>query len=235
MLYTNYYGLKGSYCQVLAYKYAEHIIFDYAQAFFSERISGVMTFYSPRKFVGVPDGGIAYCENGIEVRQLEKDQSWDKCSHLLKRHDLIPSEGYQDFKENSRKLKGQAICQMSELTKAILHSVDFDKVKERRKRNFSILDEAFYCKNLLRLQFDKEHDTPLIYPLWLENGGKLKKELAKQQIFCATYWPNVLEWCMPNDLEYILADNIICVPIDQRYRADDMRRIVSIIKEWQQI
>ena len=235
LLYTNYFGIKGNYCQYLSNKYADKLIIDNAQAYFSERITGIKTFYSPRKFVGIPDGGIAYCEKGIEIQQFKKDLSWDRCSHLLKRHDLIPSEGYLDFKENSRKLKGLPICRMSELTKAILHSIDFDDIKKRRKRNFGILDEAFHSKNLLQLQFDKEFEIPLIYPLLSENGSKMTKELAQQQIFCATYWPNVLKWCSPNDLEYRLADNIICVPIDQRYDENDMNRIVSTIKEWEQI
>ncbi len=229
LLYTNYYGLKDLYCKHLSNKYKDHLILDNAQAYFSDRIIGVKTFYSPRKYVGIPDGGIAYCENGMGIRQFTKDQSWERCSHLLKRHDLIPSEGYQDFKENSKKLKGLDICQMSELTKAILHSIDFNEIKERRKKNYSILDKEFHSKNLLQLPFDKENNTPLIYPLWLENGSEVKKELAKQQIFCATYWPNVLEWCNPKDLEYQLADNIICIPIDQRYGEYDMKRIVDTI------
>ena len=51
------------------------------------------------------------------------------------------------------------------------------------------------------------------------------------KIFCARYWPNVLNWCKPRDWEYMLAENLVCLPIDQRYENQDMKRIIRIIKE----
>ena len=231
LLYTNYYGLKGNYCKYLANKYEHHLIIDNAQAYFSEHIEGINTFYSPRKYVGIPDGGIAYCEKWKDIKLFEKDQSWDRCSHLLKRHDLIPSEGYKDFKVNSNKIKNLDIRQMSNLTKAFLQSIDFHQIKSKRKKNFIFLHEAFRDKNLLQLQFDIEKEVPLVYPLWLKNGHKIRKELIQYNIFCATYWPNVLEWCSDKELEYQLANHIVCIPIDQRYGEDDMNRIVDTINK----
>jgi hypothetical protein len=50
-------------------------------------------------------------------------------------------------------------------------------------------------------------------------------------VFCARYWPNVLEWCQPGDFEYQLAENLVCLPIDQRYGEEEMNYIIDIIKE----
>ena len=65
LLYTNYFGLKDSYTKKLSEKYGHQLIIDNAQSYYSERIKGIATIYSPRKFFGVPDGGIAYVDNPI--------------------------------------------------------------------------------------------------------------------------------------------------------------------------
>ncbi len=229
ILYTNYYGVKDCYCKALAERYGDKLIIDNAQAFYAKRIDGIKTFYSPRKYVGIPDGGIAYIEDGISVDQYEQDQSWDRCSHLLKRYDLIPSEGYADFKANSHKLANQPIKRMSNLTQSLLCSIDFDEIKEARRKNFTDLHKAFKSINKLDAINLDDFEVPLVYPLWVENGKELKAELIKQQIFCATYWPNVFDWCKEEDLEYNIADNTICIPVDQRYDNTDVKRIKKVI------
>ena len=64
------------------------MIVDNAQALFAEPIQGVKSVYSPRKYVGIPDGGIAYIEAGLDINQYDRDVSYERCSHLLKRLDL---------------------------------------------------------------------------------------------------------------------------------------------------
>ena len=75
-----------------------------------------------------------------------------------------------------------------------------------------------------------EHDAvPLVYPYFVENGAKLHQKLIDNQVFCARYWPNVLEWCESGEWEHALAENLVCLPIDQRYDECDMKRIIDII------
>ena len=54
-------------------------------------------------------------------------------------------------------------------------------------------------------------------------------ELIKNKVFCACYWPNVMKWCKPADYEYNLSENMVCIPIDQRYCENDMRVIIDIL------
>lgn len=58
---------------------------------------------------------------------------------------------------------------------------------------------------------------------------KAKKQLAKQKIYVATLWPNVLGTGL--DLETELTENILPLPCDQRYSEDDMQRVVNAVKE----
>lgn len=64
----------------------------------------------------------------------------------------------------------------------------------------------------------------------IENG--LKQYLIRNQVFVATYWPNVLEWCKEGEVEYEMAKGIVHLPIDQRYNQTDMKRIVHLIELW---
>ncbi len=70
----------------------------------------------------------------------------------------------------------------------------------------------------------------MIYPFLVLNGSKLKRELIANKIYVATYWPNVLNWAEKDSFEYNITNNLLALPIDQRYSEDDMYRIIEIIK-----
>jgi hypothetical protein len=72
-------------------------------------------------------------------------------------------------------------------------------------------------------------EGPYAYPFYCENGMQIKKMLAKQKIYVATLWPNVLE--MDGTVEKDLAENILPLPCDQRYDEADMMRIVEEVKK----
>ena len=230
LIYTNYFGIKDEYVKHLAEHYGSQLIVDNAQAWFADPIEGVSSIYSPRKYVGVPDGGMAYCQKRIDEKMFEQDYSYERCAHLLKRIDLDPSDGYVDFKTTSKKLAGQSIKRMSKLTKSMLVSIDFDEIKTRRIQNYDYLHKNLSETNRLNLPLLDSFACPMVYP-YLLNDALLKQKLIEKQVFVATYWPNVLEWCKPQDWEYELAEKTAFIPIDQRYGIDDMQRIVEIIKQ----
>lgn len=230
LIYTNYFGIKDEYVRELAYYYESQLIVDNAQAWFAKPIDGVNTIYSPRKYVGVPDGGVAYCVNYIDEKIFEQDVSYERCSHLLKRIDLGPSEGYSDFKSNSNKLEGTPIKRMSRLTHRLLSAIDFEAVKNQRMKNFKHLHECLGDVNLFPMPSDESFACPMVY-LYQTNDSSLRKKLIEKDVFVATYWPNVYEWCKPEDWEFILADSVAYIPIDQRYDINDMAYIISVLKE----
>jgi hypothetical protein len=224
-LYTNYFGIKTTKVRDLGMS-VKNLIIDNTQAFFTEPINNIDTFYSARKFFGVTDGAYLYT-NVVLPNKFEQDISYNRFGHLLKRIDLEATEGYTDFKENDFNLINQPIKQMSKLTKAILSSIDYDKTRTIRKRNFEYFHSIFNAENKLSIDINSE-DVPMIYPLWLTKAG-LKENLLKNNIFIATYWPNVLDWCDKEDFEYQLTTEIVPLPIDQRYGIEDMNIILDLI------
>ena len=229
LVYTNYFGIKDEYVYRLAEQYGSQLIVDNAQAWFAQPIKGVNTIYSPRKYVGVPDGGVAYCTDYIDENLLEQDVSYERCSHLLKRMELDPSEGYVDFKSNSKKLSGQPVKQMSRLTRKMLSSIDYEVVRNKRRKNFDYLQEHLGKANCLEIPSINSFASPMIYP-YLTNNPSLRQRLIENKIFVATYWPNVKEWTSRGMLEYELMDKLIPLPVDQRYGIEEMNTMISIIK-----
>ena len=228
LLYTNYFGIKDNYVQQLADQYGIHLVVDNAQAWFADPVPGIRTIYSPRKYVGIPDGGIAYCETGIDVEQFEIDSSYNRCSHLLKRIDIGAEEGYQDFKSNSHGLADQPIRRMSELTKRLLSAIDFDEIKKRRKSNFNYLDARLREINHFSFQNSSSYQCPMGYP-FLQENQLLRRLLISKGIYIATYWPNVLEWTLGKGIEQEFVVNLLLLPCDQRYGIEEMNRLFNAI------
>lgn len=225
-LYTNYFGLKQDCVKRLASEYGGRLIVDNAQAFFAEPLEGIDTFYSARKFFGVPDGAYLYINKPLE-QELEQDRSCEKMSHLLKRIDLGAEAGYQDFRKNDDALCNQEIKKMSKLTEAILCGVDYEAARGRRRVNYQWLHEALGNSNRMRLNMD-EDCIPMVYP-YLTDDGALKQKLIERRIFVATYWPNIMAWITEEMVERELADRLVPIPCDQRYSQNDIQRIIQTV------
>lgn len=224
LVYTNYFGLKDDYIRPLAAKYGNQLVVDNAQGFFDKPLDGVNTFYSPRKFFGVLDGGYSYSE-GKEKVDLPNSISYDRMGYLFKRIDTSAEEAYSDYKSSCH-LGDLPVSKMSKLTKRILGSVDYDAVAEARRRNYGILAEALSSTN--KLNFELGDAVPLVYP-YMSDDVDLRSRLIESKVYVAQYWPNVLDWCGPKELEYYLTTHIIPLPIDQRYGEREMNFIINKI------
>lgn len=223
-LYTNYYGLKQSYVKRLAKIYKHQLIVDNAQGFYTSAIKGIDTFYSARKFFGVSDGAYLYTDCLLD-ENIEQDKSYYRMKHLIQRIDEGAESAYYLFKKNDDILDNQPIKRMSKLTEKILQGVDFDFIKYQRRENYKFLDNNLFSKNALHLEFPNDA-VPMIYP-YMTDDLNLKKRLISNKIFVATYWPNVFKWTDRKTFDYKLAEQIIAIPIDQRYSFENLEYILS--------
>lgn len=230
LLYINYYGLKQNYVSFLAGKYRSQLIVDNTQAFYARPIVGIDTFYTCRKFFGVPDGAYLYTDKPLE-EDIEQDVSWERMDFLTKRIDLSPEEGYSDFRRQSHNLIGQPIKRMSKLTERLMQSVDYDEVARKRRENYSYLHEQLSERNWLHLTKTLHSDTvPMVYPYLVEKEG-LRDYLIQNKIFVAKYWPSVTDICNEG-IEVKLANRLVPIPIDQRYGKKEMHLILNLIDLW---
>lgn len=230
LLYTNYFGLKDAYIRTLLQK--NNIIIDNSQAFYAEPCPHFDTFYSPRKFFGVPDGGYLLTYDGAQLEEeLPQSVSYQLCTHLLIRIDLGAEAGYLDFKNNGDQLSNENMMQMSNLTQRILSSIDYKQVKKQRIRNFKLYHEHLGGDNMLPTElFADKNKVPLVYPYFTKDMG-LRDRLISRKVFIAKYWPNVLEWTAQGALEHIFVNNIISLPVDQRIEVNDVIQIIQSIRQ----
>jgi hypothetical protein len=224
ILYNNYFGICGNLVDELAEQYP-NLIIDNAQAFYSPK-KGLAAFYSPRKFFGLPDGGLLLTDTSLK-EEFEQDVSYDKCSHLLKRHDLSATEGFKDFQHNDASLKNLPVKYMSKLTQSLMGNINYSNIKKVRLENFFFLHTNLAEKNELHINIAKD-DVPLVYPFLVKNND-LRKKLITNKVYTALYWPELEKYCEEGSFELYLQQNLMALPIDQRYNLNDMKFILSVL------
>ncbi|WP_443685618.1 hypothetical protein [Phascolarctobacterium succinatutens] len=202
-----------------------NIIIDNAQAYFDAPLANVDTLYTCRKFFGVSDGAVLYTNSKLE-RSLEIDESFNRIHYVLGRYERTASEFYEEAAKNNDIFDNEPIKEMSRLTKNLLRSIDYEYVKQVRTNNFAYLHEKLREVNKLNIRLI---EGAFMYPLLIDDGMKIRKQLQQMKIYIPTLWPNVLEECEPDTLEYKFAAEILPIPVDQRYGFKDMEHLVNVI------
>lgn len=230
ILYVNYYGLKEKYIKYLIGKYGYSLIIDNTQGFFMKSAENIDTFYSARKFFGVPDGAYLYPSDGMAKPEIIRNpSSLDKCAHLIGRMADGPREHYKEYLINEESFKYDGVKGMSVLSERILTSIDYDCVMARRQKNYMHIHDALRDYNNLHID-DSKLAGPMCYPLLVCNDN-LRELLIEEQVFVPQYWKEVLECDLDADSpEFKFAKYLLPLPIDQRYSLTDMDRIIEVIK-----
>lgn len=223
---VNYYGQLSNAVLIKQKEKYKNIIVDNVQSYFQEPVDGVDTLYTCRKFFGVTDGAFLYSD--IEAdEEIPTDESFERTNYLLGRFERNASEFYSEYVKRELEFDSAPIKKMSKLTDNLLHSIDYNSISKKRTENFVLLHTNLLEINKLNLIIP---NGAYMYPLYIENGGEVRNELQKEKIFIPTLWPDVLKRCSDNTLEYDLAENILPLPVDQRYGKSDMEYLLSKIK-----
>ena len=204
-----------------------NVIVDYSQAFFQRPLEGIDSIYTCRKFFGVPDGAYLYTKEK-KLNIVETETVGERFLFLLGRYERRADEFYCDFQNNEKYIENQPIRNMSYISENLMRSFDYNYAKERRNLNFQILTKAFQNINKL---FLKIPDGPFMYPLLLDNGETIRRELNKLKIYVPTLWPDVFAYCRTDSYEYQLAKNLVPLVCDQRYSDIEMDYIIKSVMQ----
>ena len=117
---------------------------------------------------------------------------------------------------------------MSNFTKNYINAIDYDFSLQRRLENYKTLREILSKYNELKL--DKQELT-YMYPLLVDSGNELRTYLKENNIYAIKLWPNVL-WNGATQDEINRVDNMILLPIDQRYSINEMDYIISTVDRY---
>ncbi len=230
ILIVDYFGLCGEAINRSKSRFKERqTIVDCSQSYFSKPTEALATIYSPRKFLGLPDGGLLY-SNDPRIKQPEQrdNSSEARMAHLVSRLTNSPEAAYQQYIKAEQAISNLPVQGMSCLTERLLQSVDYQRVKNTRARNAFYLHERLGQYNHLNLKLD-ESVAPLCYPFLPNVKAASRAELIGQRVFVPTYWPEVLGRVEEGSFEWNLVTNGLFLPCDQRYNEDDMDRLVSLL------
>lgn len=226
---VNYFGqLDNEIIAAMCERY-HNVIVDNIQSFFQRPVAGASTVYSCRKYFGVPDGAYLYTDADLGgYEQLPQDYSAERILFLSGRYEYGAQAFYSASQENENVIDHAGPCKMSAFTQNLLRAVDYEQCISTRKENVDYLDHHLRQYNLIKV---KNHAGLFMYPL-LQSGCKdLRTRLIEQGIFVPKLWPGLSKPVSQESKEACLAENIIWLPIDQRYGTDDMDYIVTNIKK----
>lgn len=226
VLLVNYFGLTDEAVAAAAAQLPGRCLVDATTALYTPALPGVPTFYSPRKFCGVADGGVACAPFPLVQQPGADDQSSSRSLYLLQRVES-GAEAALPASEAAEATLAAPPRRMSQLTRRLLRSIDFAAAAARRMENYATLHHALGDLNHLPLPEMPRH-APMCYPLVSGIPG-LRDALIDAGVALPLYWPEVINATEAGAEENKLARRLLPLPLDQRYTKTDMQRLVKLI------
>lgn len=227
-----------------------------------ERTIGDYCIASLRKWMPIPEGGVIYSNNELpeEWKKLEHARPSHKIDAMvLKQLFLGQADGYRELEnvglineeyrrmfveEEERIGKNKRFFALSDLSAFLLRCEDIEEIRERRAANYCLLAELLGQKGIelygwqqdgqSTQKIQKGQAVPFTALLSLEDTDRnqFRSYLAEHRIYCAVHWPieiqeqyqcaNVSEW----------SENLISIPIDQRYGEAHMRYLAEAVMKY---
>lgn len=230
-LIVNYFGLIKSKTLLDLVNNNYNVIIDNTQGFFQSPIDCCYNVYSPRKFIGVPDGCYIIGKSAEEYTNIyDRDISAETAGFLLSRIESGGNNNYIQYLENEKRIDESDILRMSVLTRHLLDNIDYKYVKDKRIANYCYAKEKFAEINLIdRKLLEKETTAvPMVYPLILEDPN-LRFRLKENNIFVGQWWKYILDWDDASEWEKYVSRYMIPVQIDQRYGKEEIDYQYNVI------
>jgi len=200
------------------------IVEDASQALLSAHVGQHADYvvYSPRKVVGVPDGGILVSRCGSVpggVRTEGGLSEWQltllEAAICRREYDLHGGDRqwYQLF-QSAKQCVPIGRCAMSDVTRSLLQrAIDFHAIADTRVRLFNIVNSYLAPWGMFAELVDGT--VPIGYPIRVRQRDLIRSELYKHGIYPPVHWP--LDG-IPSRFagSHHLANEIMTLPCDQR-------------------
>jgi dTDP-4-amino-4,6-dideoxygalactose transaminase len=211
---------------------------DCAQAFDTGRPAwGDWRLYSPRKLVGVPDGGLVVaCSAKAKATRLSGatagdldavDLAWPQIARFEDEAEADNDvwHALNRAKEDSLPVSSQRI---SRLAWSILGLLDAEAIAQQRRRNFATLASHLAPWAFLRDQLPTF--VPLGFPVKLphEVRSQVREHLYRHRVFPAVHWANLPSPAGEFPDEHALSAGLLTLPCDQRYGAAEMEKVATL-------
>lgn len=228
----DYFGYTGSAA-------VEHpcVIRDITHSFLSHSYSDARYFFgSLRKWTGVKTGGFAWgqeLEPGTDAETfttLRAKAMREKEKYITGETDRKDYLRIYEEAETYLDESAGVYASLEEDTVSARH-LDIDFIRSQRRKNAAVLMEAF--RPHLIFPSLSGGDCPMFVPILVPDGRRddLRRYLIRHEIYCPVHWP-VSGYHKLDERELHLYHNELSLICDQRYKEDDMLRIVAAIRQF---
>lgn len=232
LIYNDYFGINNSNVISVCQR-TNHVLVDAAQSFFYRSSENEVAYFnSLRKFFGVPDGSFLSLKGSEDsIKAYEKLEHTNySTKHLIERIEHGAESAYQAYLNNEEILENNAMGKMSKLSIELLNNIDLNDVKSKRRSNYQTLHNKLGQYNRLSIKEMTFDSVPMCYPFLFRDGEKMRHYLINEKIFVPKYWPKIEATFNHNcEFEIDLLNNLVCLPIDQRYGKDEMDSIIEYL------
>jgi dTDP-4-amino-4,6-dideoxygalactose transaminase len=189
---------------------------------------GDVALYSPRKLVGVGDGGLLV--GGEPLPPPFGRPPPPALAQSLRAQDPLgahPDRWFGAFQDQERRFDIEC-GEMSAVTRRLLGEIAAEPLIVARRANARRLAAAL---GDLALWPEQTFDfAPMAFPIRVADRDALAAALAEQAMYCPVHWP-----ALPSDPAafpeaHRLAGEMLSLPCDDRYGAADMDRIVEALR-----
>jgi dTDP-4-amino-4,6-dideoxygalactose transaminase len=214
------------------------VLEDACQALLSGGVGDLSDFvlFSPRKFLGVPDGGILISNVECSLHDIDLNSPpskwWLNALRAANLRSKFDAHGgsrrwFKLFKEVEAECPVGRYA-MSEISKTILTSgFDWSAMVQQRVRNYEVLAAKLSRVAVFPNLFSNV--VPLGFPIRVKNRTQVRQTLFDHEIYPPIHWP--IEGLVPEKFRHShhLASEIITLPCDQRYNSEDMERMAQLV------
>ena len=217
--FVNYYGLFRNKINYLIDKY-KYIIIDNTHDFFNKEHYNADVIYNYRACI---------VSDNLEYNfDYSKGKSLDKVLEMLSRDETGEFFHYPTFLEADKHFRNEDLKYMSNFTENYLHAISYEQILKKRLENYMQLCLAFEKYNSLNLS---NIELTYMFPLFVSDGKELREYLKANNIYSLKLWPNI-DCNGANTNEILAADNMVLIPIDQRYSFDEMEYIIKTVNNY---
>lgn len=183
--------------------------------------------YSPRKLVGVADGGLIYAQGAIGAPTLPAQALWaPEEARALDRSGAAPQTWYALFQAREAAVSA-APTQMGRRSLTALEAMPAKPMADARRRNWRRLAERLGAFALWP-EIDPDF-TPLAFPIVVPDAARAVRTLASERIWAPRHWPLLPSPADDFAEAHALSRRLVSLPCDQRYGEADMHRVADAV------